>query len=127
MKMKVLLMYAVDYSIADETTPGRLTEGCTLQYYFFGDNGEALKTRFGTESGALGYQRAKCSCDKDIRKKIGQLPAIFDASFEMNVGSDGKAVQKIVDLENPVAVDFSKLIAPIPTPKAAASATSAAK
>ena len=127
-QLKVLVMYATDYSIQDESNPGRVNEGCTIQYYFFGDHGENLTPQLGNlgpDSGPVGYQRAKCSAKKEVRAKIKRLPAIYDATFEMSVGSDGKAVQKIVDLNNPVEVDFSKILA-APT-KTAATAAAAAK
>lgn len=122
---RILVMYAGEYSIQDESNPGRVNEGCTIQYYFYGDHGEALETMTKGSAGPVGYQRAKCSTNKDLRAKFTKLPAVFDAAFEMSVGSDGKAVQKIVDLDNMIPVDFSRLI--VPQTKAAASATSAAK
>lgn len=105
-------MYATDYEIRDEQT-GRVNEGCTLQYYNLGNNGELLQpinSLTGRSEGPVGYQRAKCSADKSLRRKITMLPGIFDAEIAMSVGSDGKAVLKITDLDNYSPVDFSKLL-----------------
>ncbi len=111
-KMKVLVMYATDYSIKDEDT-GRVNEGCTIQYYNLGENGELLQqigSVSGRADGPVGYQRAKCSADISLRRKISLLPAIYDAEMSMTVGSDGKMVLKISDLDNYKPVDFSKLL-----------------
>lgn len=121
---KILVMYAGEYSIKDEDS-GRVNEGCTIQYYFFGDHGEALSIQNKGTSGALGYQRAKCSTNKEIRSKFVALPAIADAVFEMSVGSDGKAVQKIVDIDNILPVDFARLTGT--ATKTAATASQTAK
>ena len=111
-KLKVLVMYATDYSIKDEDS-GRVNEGCTIQYYNLGNNGELLQqigSVSGRPDGPVGYQRAKCSADISLRKKISLLPAIYDAEMSMTVGSDGKMVLKITDLDNYQPVDFSKLL-----------------
>ncbi|MBO4857892.1 MAG: hypothetical protein J5527_05210, partial [Treponema sp.] len=79
-KLKVLVMYATDYSIKDEDT-GRINEGCTIQYYNLGEKGELLQqigSVSGRPEGPVGYQRAKCSADISLRKKITLLPAIYD-------------------------------------------------
>ena len=41
--MRILLMYANEYDIKDES--GRSVRGCTINYYFFGDDGSALQTQ----------------------------------------------------------------------------------
>lgn len=102
-KQKILLMYANPYDMKDES--GRQVIGCTLNYFFWGDNGELLKPIDGT-SGMVGYQRAKCSIDSMLRYKIHKAPAIYEADFEMSVGSDGKPVLKVVDLEYAGDVEF---------------------
>lgn len=94
---RILVTFANQYDIKDEKT-GNITRGCTLNYFFFGENGEMFKTMAGLD-GAIGYQRAKCSLDYDMRKKIKKAPAIYDAEFEMSIGSDGKPVMKVVDLK----------------------------
>lgn len=124
-KMKVLVMHAVDYSFKDEDT-GRLNEGCSIQYFMLGDHGELLQpVESSSGSGAVGYQRAKCSADIGLRKKITFLPGIFDAEMQMSVGSDGKANFKVVDLDNYQPVDFSRLLTPAPAAARTAAKTPA--
>lgn len=102
--MKILLMFANEYDIKAED--GSNVSGCTLNYYFFGENGEALATQ-EKESGAIGYQRAKCSIPFEYRPAAFRVPAIYDAQFEMSIGSDGKPVMKVVNLQYVQDVKFS--------------------
>lgn len=102
-KMRILLMYANPYDMIGEK--GKSITGCTLNYFFWGDAGETLKPIEST-TGAVGYQRAKCSIDLELRHKILKAPAIYDASFAMAVGSDGKPVLKVVDLDYVGDVEF---------------------
>ncbi len=101
-KSRILLMYAAEYSITDD---GRTNEGCSLQYYFFGDNGEQISPQQHA-AGSIGYQRAKCSIDISAREKVIAAPAVYDAEFTMSVGSDGKPVLKIANLEYVGPVEF---------------------
>ena len=100
---KILLMYAGEYQMKDDD--GRVVEGCVIQYFFFGNNGEQITSKNETV-GPVGYQRAKCSVDLSLRPKIIKAPAIYDAAFSMNVGSDGKPVLKIIDLKYAGDVDI---------------------
>ena len=121
---RILLMYAGDYEISDERGVNR---GCTLNYFFWGDNGEALRTKEVPSSGPAGMQRAKCSIDFDDRKLIRHAPGIYDAGFIMNVGSDGKAVLKVQpgSLKYVGPVDFR--LVPPDTARGASGKESAAK
>ena len=103
---RILLMFANEYDIQDER--GRAVKGCTINYYFFGQNGDMLSLREGRE-GSLGYQRAKCSIDYAKRSQINRVPAIYDGVFEMAVGSDGKPVMKCVDLHYVQDVAFNTI------------------
>lgn len=94
-KMKILVMYAMDYSIAEGNS---INEGLSLQYYFFGENGEMLQVQ-GNLTGAIGYQRAKCSMEIEQRKNLRTVPGIYEAEFQMKVGSDGKPVSVPVNLD----------------------------
>lgn len=89
-------MYAGTYSMKSEDD-GRLVEGCILNYYFYGENGEGLYPAEPTPDTA-GYQRAKCSVDIKKKGQVIHAPAIYDAEFIMSVGSDGKPVLKVNDL-----------------------------
>lgn len=94
-KAKILVMYASEYDIKGED--GRQVSGCTLNYYFFGEHGEALKPMTET-TGAVGYQRAKCSIPYEKRSKVSHVPAIYEAELEMSVGSDGRPVMRLIDV-----------------------------
>lgn len=95
-EQRILLMYANPYDMKNEQ--GETVKGCVLNYYFAGENCEFLKTKQGLYD-AIGYQRAKNSIDFDHRQHIPAAPAYYDATLEMTVGSDGKAVSKVVDLK----------------------------
>ncbi len=97
MRSKILVMYAGDYDMKDDD--GKVLKGCVLQYYFWGENGERLRAVNNGSTGTVGYQRAKCSIDFDKRAKISSVPAVYDASFIMTVGSDGKPVLKVNDID----------------------------
>lgn len=96
-EQRILLMYAGTYSMKSEDD-GRLLEGCVLNYYFYGQKGEGLIPKEATPE-SRGYQRAKCSIDISKMAKIIQAPAIYDAKFIMTVGSDGKPILKVDDLQ----------------------------
>ncbi len=100
---KILVTYAGEYNMKSED--GRDIAGCVIQYFFFGQNGELLKTQ-NQLTGPIGYQRAKCSSDILLRDKIKLAPAIYNAKFSMNVGADGKPILKIVDLDYVGDVDI---------------------
>lgn len=103
-KQRILLMYANEFDMkADD---GRPLKGCILNYFFFGENGELLKAQHD-QVGNVGFQRAKSNVDYDMRKQVYCAPGIYDAEFEMSVGSDGKPVLKVSDLYFVGGVDFN--------------------
>ncbi len=93
MDTQIILLYAAQYEIADEKT-GEIKRGVTCNYYFNSD----LHAQDNT-NGSKGTRPAKGSLDYMLMGKIKSAPALYDAKFEMNVGSDGKPVLKIVDLD----------------------------
>lgn len=93
MKQKIILLFANYYRMVDERT-GAVTEGISSNYYF---NTE-LKP-MGNDNGAVGMRPAKGGIPLDCLRKIEVAPAIYEASFDMTIGSDGKPVLKIVDLD----------------------------
>lgn len=95
-KFKIFVTFANRYSIEDG---GRSVTGMTLNYFFWGEDGAQFRPVSDPSGGAVGYQRAKCSMDYDMRNKIQFVPGIYEASFAMAVGSDGKPVMKVVDLD----------------------------
>lgn len=93
METQIILLYASQYEIVDERT-GAINRGVTCNYYFNVD----LHAQDNT-NGSKGTRPAKGSLDALLFSKIPSAPALYNASFEMNVGSDGKPVLKIKDLE----------------------------
>lgn len=93
MKSQIILLYAGQYQIVDERT-GVVNQGTTVNYYF--------NTNLSAEdntNGTKGTRPAKSSCEFGVMGKIVKAPALYDAEFEMKIGSDGKPVLKILDLD----------------------------
>lgn len=103
---KILVLGYTPYQIKDERS-GEVTSGTTVRYLFWGENGEALKSAYTNPDTAGGVAPAKVSLPYDSRIKIGKAPAIYSGSFVMSVGSDGKPILKLCDLEYLQDVDFS--------------------
>ena len=81
MKSNVVILYASQYSMKDEN--GRPMEGVSAAY-IIGDNLAPVMH----PNGALG-------CWSQLVK----VPALYSGTFDMTVGSDGKAVMKLVDVQ----------------------------
>lgn len=96
--MNVVIMFANPYRMEIEDTR-EIREGLTVEYYVFGENGEALKPVADAGNGALGIRRSKCSMDASMKDKLMYVPGIYDGQFEMTVGSDGKPTLKLVDID----------------------------
>lgn len=110
MEMQIILLYASQYEITDERT-GEIKAGVTCNYYF----NTNLKAE-DNSNGSKGTRPAKGSIDFLLMKKVVSAPALYNAKFEMNVGSDGKPVLKIRDLDYISDV----VIVPAPDPTALA-------
>lgn len=104
-EQRILLMFCNAYDIPAQNGQSG-AKGCTLNYYFVGQNCDQLK-KMEDRYNSIGYQRAKCSIDFDKRAMIPAAPAVYDAQFEMSVGSDGKPVLKVVDLKYVSDVEFT--------------------
>ncbi len=105
-KMKILIIYASVYDMPAEAGRDAM-KGCIVQYFFFGENGEGLQMM--EESNVdlpVGYQRNKVSMDYAMRAKIQIAPAIYDGTFKMVTGGDGKPVLKLVDVDFVRLFDF---------------------
>lgn len=97
MKAKILVLFANAYDMLDENK-NKLV-GCTVHYLFWGEQGERLLEESQWDvSKPVGVQRAKCSLDSSIRTKIPMAPAIYEGTFKMTVGGDGKPVMKLQDV-----------------------------
>ncbi|SUY63366.1 Uncharacterised protein [[Clostridium] symbiosum] len=93
MKQQIILLYAGQYQIVEEKT-GEIKSGVTMNYYFNVD----LVAEDNT-NGSKGTRPAKSSADYDLMNKVVKAPGLYDAEFSMNIGSDGKPVLKICDLD----------------------------
>lgn len=93
--MKILLMYAgaIDMKGSD----GDAIKGVSAEYYFFGEKGEMLESKISADD-VSGIRRGKCFMDFEVAKKVSYVPGIYDGTFEMSVGGDGKPVLKLVDI-----------------------------
>lgn len=98
MKQEIILLYAGQYSMADEKT-GEINRGTTVNYYFDIGLSALGKDRDGQGNVVVGQRPAKSTCDFDIMEKIKEAPALYQADFEMKIGSNMKPELKIVGLE----------------------------
>ena len=89
-KAKIVILFANQYDMKDED--GNKLAGCSVHYMFWGENGEVLASK------PVGIQRAKCSVDSVLRNKIVVAPGLYEGTFEMTVGSDGKPVNRLRDV-----------------------------
>ena len=97
MKQKVLVLSAVRYEITDDK--GKITNsGCSVNYIVSED------LAVNTEGNLKGHKPAKANLSYQIFDALGDLPAVFDASFTSKVDSSGKINITISDL------DFSHMI-----------------
>lgn len=96
-KSKVVIMFASPYSMPRDD--GTILEGLSVEYYFFGDHGEAIKPTFDADSGVSGIRRSKCSLDVIQKDRISYVPGVYDADFGMKVGSDGKPILTMQSIE----------------------------
>lgn len=110
-KAKILVFFANAYDMQDDR--GRAMNGCSVHYFFWGENGEALisQSEFNPTK-SVGYQRAKCSMDYVLREKLVVAPAIYEGTFVMETGGDGKPVNKLKDVAFICHVDFIPHIIP---------------
>lgn len=102
-KMKILLLFANKYSIANEVT-GVINEGVTLSYYLSTD----LKATENT-NGSVGMKPAKSSIPIELINKIVKAPALYEASFDMSIGSNGAPQLKVSDLDFVSEVELKPL------------------
>lgn len=96
-KANILILFANAYNMLDEQK--RPLSGCTVHYLFWGEDGERLLAQSEwNPANPVGVQRAKCSIDESLRVKIPIAPALYEGTFIMTVGGDGKPVMKLQDV-----------------------------
>lgn len=96
-KFKVMIMFSSLLDIPAREGHDALS-GVSVEYYFFGENGELVAPKISAD-GTSGTRRGKVFMDSSIARKINYVPGIYDGTFEMNVGSDGKPVLKMIDID----------------------------
>ena len=98
-KAKIIITYAKTYDMPSEN--GReARRGTTVHYFFYGENGSGFKAVTSDKvNDPVGYQRAKVSLDYEKRSKIPTAPGVYDGTFEMKLGADGKPVLNLVDVD----------------------------
>lgn len=96
-KFKVLLMYSGEIDI-EATKEREGVHGVSVEYYFYGNNGEFVQPKISAD-GISGTRRGKVFMTSDIINKVSYIPGIYDGTFQMSVGSDGKPVLKLVDID----------------------------
>lgn len=110
-KAKILVLFANAYDMTDDK--GRAMSGCTVHYLFWGESGEKMLGQSEWDpTKPVGVQRAKCSMDKSLRQKMPIAPAIYEGTFSMTVGGDGKPVLKLVDIAYVANVEMKEKVLP---------------
>lgn len=110
-KAKIMILFANQYDMKDDS--GNKVTGCSVHYLFWGENGEALASEAEFDpSKPVGVQRAKCSLDPMFRNKIVVAPGLYEGTFEMVTGSDGKPVNRLRDVAFISHVDIKQKVLP---------------
>lgn len=96
-KAKIVVLFASNYNMLNEKQ--EQIKGCSVRYLFWGEEGEKLLEQSEWDiNKPVGIQVAKCSMDFDLRTKMPIAPALYEGTFEMVVGGDGKPVLKLRDV-----------------------------
>lgn len=96
-KAKIVILFANQYDMKDES--GNKLVGCSVHYLFWGEDGEAVASEAEFDpTKPVGVQRAKCSVESVLRNKIVVAPGLYEGTFEMTTGSDGKPVNRLRDV-----------------------------
>lgn len=73
-------------------------EGVSMEFLFYGEHGEQVEPVVSAD-GVSGTRRGKSFLKADKVHKVSYVPGIYDGTFEMTVGSDGKPVLKLTDVD----------------------------
>ncbi len=96
-KTDILVFFANAIDTVGED--GSNIKGCTIHYVFI--NSVSALTADDVDYDILkpvGMQRGKSWVDYGMRDRVRVAPAIYEGTFNMSVGSDGKTVLKLVDI-----------------------------
>nr|DAG11512.1 MAG TPA: hypothetical protein [Inoviridae sp.] len=88
-------------------------EGVSMEFLFYGEHGEQVEPTVSAD-GISGTRRGKSFLKSDKVNKVSYVPGIYDGTFEMSVGADGKPVLKLVDVDfvSPAVISMMKDNAP---------------
>ena len=103
LKEKVVVLFANPYSM-DNDRGGR-SEGVSVSYLY----GDTLACS-DHANGSKGQRPAKASLAVGKMEKMLNVPGLYDGSFEMSIGSDGKPVLKLVDVDFLSFVKLEKMM-----------------
>ena len=107
-KADILVIFANAIDTTGED--GSRIYGCTIHYVFLNTMVSAQSEYDITKS--VGMQRGKSWVDYNMRDKVRIAPAIYEGTFEMAVGSDGKPTLKLTDIAYKSHVQFVPYILP---------------
>lgn len=95
--VKILVTLVSPYSIQEGKS---VSSGITVNYFFWGENGETMRSMNDLSGGSVGSNRAKVSLENtpQMRDKFSFVPGVYTGKMAMTVGSDGKPVLKLVDI-----------------------------
>lgn len=97
-KAKILITYVLPLRIEDDST-GEITEGFSLEYFFFGEHGETLEGDFVSPKEASGLRRCKAFLrGTGWLDKFVMVPALYHGDFTMNIDKDGKTKLALADI-----------------------------
>lgn len=96
-KAKILVLFANTYNMVDDR--GNALTGCSVHYLFWGEDGEKLLEDSEWDvSKPVGVQRSKASIDASLRVKVPIAPALYEGTFALATGGDGKPVLRLQDI-----------------------------
>lgn len=101
-KCDILVFFANAIDTTGED--GSKIRGCTIHYVFL-NTVMAVQSEYDITK-PVGMQRGKSWVDYQMRDKVRIAPAIYEGTFEMGVGSDGKPTLKLVDIAYKANVQF---------------------
>ena len=92
-KESIVVLFANPYDMVDEKT-GKRSNGISVSYLY----GSSVSPILNAD-GSLGQRPAKASLATDLWNKIVSAPGLYEGSFEMSIGSNGKPTLKLVDVD----------------------------
>lgn len=90
LKLPIILLYSRGYSMTEN---GRTNEGVTCQYIIT-DNLDPQSTLYDK-----GIRATRGSIDLAEEKNIKSVPAMYEGTFTMKTGADGKAALKLLSVK----------------------------